>query len=46
MVGSLATDDAGHNERSIVLPATLALGNYEVHARTSGDTRCGPGESQ
>ncbi len=46
VVGALATDDQGHYERSIVLPASLALGNYEVYARTSGDTRCGPGESQ
>jgi hypothetical protein len=46
VVGSLATDEQGHFERSIVLPASLALGNYEVHARTAGDTRCGPGESQ
>jgi 5-hydroxyisourate hydrolase-like protein (transthyretin family) len=46
VIGSVATDEAGRFDRSLVLPLSIPLGDYEVRARTSGDTRCGPGESQ
>lgn len=45
-VGSLATDERGHYEGSLVLPSSVPLGDYEVHARTLGDSRCGRGQTR
>lgn len=44
--GSLATDERGAFDGSLVLPAAMALGDYEVVAITAGDAKCGPGSSQ
>jgi hypothetical protein len=44
-VGSLTTDATGHFDGSIVLPMSLAVGEYGVTISTPGDTRCGPGSS-
>jgi hypothetical protein len=44
-VGALATDDKGAYDGSIVLPAAMTLGEYEIVARTRGDARCGAGVS-
>lgn len=41
LVGQLATDGRGAYDGSLVLPITVPLGEYELHARTSGDARCG-----
>lgn len=41
VVGQLATDGRGVYDGSLVLPITVPLGEYELHARTAGDARCG-----
>jgi hypothetical protein len=45
LLGSLATDDAGMYSGGIVVPGTTPLGDYDVVARTPGDSRCGFGAS-
>jgi hypothetical protein len=44
--GSLATDERGAFDGSLVLPSAMALGDYDVVAFTGGDARCGAGSSQ
>ena len=44
-VGQLATDERGAYDGTIVLPAAVPLGDYDVQARTVGDSRCGIGLS-
>lgn len=43
-VGALATDAGGRYAGALVLPPAVPLGDYDVHARTPGDARCGRGE--
>lgn len=43
VIGSAATDDKGDFAAAIVLPTGVPLGDYDVHARTPGDARCGRG---
>ena len=43
VIGQLATDERGTFDGALVLPSTVALGEYEVSARTGGDGRCGLG---
>lgn len=45
-VGVLATDERGSYDGALVLPATVPLGDYEAHARTLGDARCGRGQTR
>lgn len=45
-IGQLATDQRGTYDGAIVLPSAVPLGDYEVHARTFGDSRCGVGYSR
>jgi len=40
-LGELATDDRGAYSGTLVVPATVGLGDYEVFATTPGDARCG-----
>lgn len=40
-IGSIATDLHGVFVGALVLPANVAVGDYEVTARTQGDMRCG-----
>jgi hypothetical protein len=40
-IGSLATDDRGEFSGSITIPPALAVGEYDLIARTEGDLRCG-----
>jgi hypothetical protein len=42
-LGALATDDEGKYEGALVVPASAALGDYDLYARSSGDSHCGPG---
>jgi Transglutaminase-like superfamily len=44
-VGALTTDVSGHFDGTIVLPMSLAVGEYGVTVATPGDARCGPGSS-
>lgn len=44
-LGTLATDGEGHFAGGIVVPASTALGDYDVLARTTGDARCGGASS-
>jgi len=46
VIGQLATDERGAYDGAIVLPSAVALGEYEVRARTWGDGRCGTGSSR
>lgn len=46
VVGQLATDERGAYDGAIVLPSAVPLGDYDVQARTRGDTRCGMGQSK
>ncbi|HZU81490.1 MAG TPA: hypothetical protein VE987_01165, partial [Polyangiaceae bacterium] len=46
LLGSLATADDGAFSGAIVLPPDVALGDYDVVARTRGDVRCGAGTSE
>lgn len=45
-VGLLATDERGNYDGALVLPPTVPLGDYEAHARTAGDGRCGRGRTK
>ncbi len=45
-IGQLATDERGAYDGAIVLPAAVPLGDYDVQARTLGDSRCGLGFSK
>jgi transglutaminase-like putative cysteine protease len=40
-LGTLATDDDGAFAGGVVVPATVALGDYTIVARTTGDSVCG-----
>jgi hypothetical protein len=42
-VGTLTTDAKGNFDGSIVLPMSLAVGEYGITVATPGDARCGPG---
>ncbi len=42
-LGTLATNDDGAFAGAIVVPASIPLADYDVVARTTGDTRCGAG---
>jgi transglutaminase-like putative cysteine protease len=44
-LGSLATDEQGSYDGSLVVPQGLPPGDYDIVARTPGDTRCGRGGS-
>jgi hypothetical protein len=44
-LGALATDDTGAFAGTLIIPGNLALGDYEIVARTPGDTRCPGGAS-
>lgn len=46
VVGQLATDERGAYDGSVVIPGAVALGDYDVQARTIGDSRCGIGASR
>ena len=45
-IGQLATDERGAYDGAIVLPSAVPLGDYDVQARTLGDSRCGLGFSR
>lgn len=45
-VGVLATDERGNYDGALVLPSSVPLGDYEAHARTLGDARCGRGQTR
>lgn len=45
-VGVLATDERGDFAGALVLPGTVPLGDYEAHAQTLGDARCGRGQTR
>jgi hypothetical protein len=45
LLGTLATGDDGAFSGGIVIPGATPLGDYEVLARTPGDSRCGGGAS-
>ncbi len=45
-IGQLATDERGAYDGAIVLPAAVPLGDYDIQARTLGDSRCGIGFSR
>lgn len=40
-VGSLATDGKGEFAGDVVIPSSVALGDYDLSARTQGDLQCG-----
>jgi hypothetical protein len=40
-IGSVPTDERGAFAGALVIPAGVALGDYDVTAETSGDARCG-----
>ena len=40
---ALATDDEGKYDGTLVIPSAVPLGDYDLYARTSGDSRCGRG---
>ncbi len=44
-LGTLATDAAGAFSGALIVPAGVALGDYDVVARTPGDARCAAGTS-
>ena len=44
-IGALSTNDQGAFAGAFVLPPSVPLGDYEAHARTLGDKRCGRGET-
>jgi hypothetical protein len=46
VIGQLATDERGTYDGAIVLPSAVPLGEYDVQARTLGDSRCGIGLSR
>jgi hypothetical protein len=43
VIGQLATDERGAYDGALVLPAAVPLGDYDILARTQGDSRCGGG---
>lgn len=45
-IGRLATKDDGGFDGTLVVPSSVPLGDYDVQARTSGDTRCGAGRTR
>ncbi len=45
-IGSAAADAKGAYAAAIVLPSAVPVGDYEVVARSEGDTRCGRGVSK
>jgi hypothetical protein len=45
LLGTLATGDDGSYVGGIVVPESTPLGDYDVVARTPGDSRCGAGGS-
>jgi len=45
LLGTLATGDDGYYVGGIVVPGSTPLGDYDVVARTPGDSRCGAGGS-
>ena len=45
LLGTLATGDDGGFSGGIVVPGSTPLGDYEVIAKTPGDSRCGGGAS-
>ena len=45
-IGTLATDERGRYDGALVLPTSIPLGDYDVAARTFGDTRCGRGQTR
>lgn len=45
-IGSAPTDSNGDFGAAFVLPSAVPVGDYEVVARTDGDTRCGRGASK
>lgn len=45
-VGILATDERGSYDGALVLPSSVPVGEYDVHARTLGGTRCGKGQTK
>jgi hypothetical protein len=45
-VGALTTDTSGLFDGNIVLPMSLAVGEYAISVVTPGDARCGPGSSR
>jgi hypothetical protein len=45
LLGTLATGDDGSYTGGIVVPGSTPLGDYDVVARTPGDSRCGSGGS-
>jgi transglutaminase-like putative cysteine protease len=45
-LGTLATGEDGTFAGALVVPAVVALGDYDVIARTPGDARCGEGGSK
>jgi transglutaminase-like putative cysteine protease len=44
-LGTLATDETGTFAGGLIVPATTPVGDYDVVARTPGDTRCAAGSS-
>jgi transglutaminase-like putative cysteine protease len=44
-LGSLATDDRGLYQGSVVIPKDVLVGDYELVAASAGDARCGPARS-
>ena len=44
-LGTLATGDDGSFNGAIVIPESIALGDYEVIGRTTGDAWCGAGSN-
>lgn len=46
ILGRLATDDRGAYDGPLLLPTSMPLGDYDVRAKTAGDTRCGPGSTR
>jgi hypothetical protein len=45
-IGSLATDESGAYDGSVIIPRDLGVDDYEVIVTTPGDKRCGPGASE
>ena len=45
LLGTLATSDDGSFAGGLVVPGTTQVGDYDVVARTPGDSRCGAGSS-
>jgi hypothetical protein len=41
LVGTVATDDQGAFSGRVTIPASVTLGDYDLVARTTGDSRCG-----